>query len=897
MHPHTGSVEEALVALNASREGLSQAEAARRLQAVGLNALPQPKRPGLFLIFLRQFKSPLIYVLLAAGAVSGALGEWSDAGFIFLVLLGNAAIGTVQEYSAERSAEALRRLVTTRARVLRAGEEFEVDARELVPADIVLLESGSKVPADLRLLSAQGLRVDESLLTGESLPVEKDPSAALAAGAALGDRVNMAFAGTLVERGRGEGVVAATGLATEVGHLASALLTREGVGKPPLLIRMERFTWVVGISIGIAAALIFGIELFRGSPLRQTFFVAVALAVSAIPEGLPVALTVALTIASRRMARRHVVIRRLLAVEALGSCTCIASDKTGTLTVNQLTVRRVVVPEEAPWEVEGEGMALEGRIRSPRGALAPAERDCLERLARAGAMCNEGVLAHRDGRWIHHGDAVDVALLVLGQKVGVRQHEALAALPLVRAIPFEPERQFAATLHRAGEDRIVFVKGALERLLPMCRTMRTPAGERLLDRAALERQVGRLAAGGDRVLAIASGPAGAGDGDWSELHLKGLTFLGLVGMADPLRPEAREAVAACRRAGIRAVMVTGDHPETALAIARELTLADRMEQVVTGPQLAEAERFGPERLDALTADATVFSRVEPRQKLSLVHSLSRLGHFVAMTGDGANDAPALRAAHVGIAMGKGGTDVARESGDLILTDDHFASIVAGVQEGRVAYSNVRKVIFLLISTGGAEIVLIGLALAAGLPLPLLATQLLWLNLVTNGIQDVALAFEPAEGDEMDRPPRRPQEPIFDRLMIERVLLSGLLMGATAFGLYRVLLSAGWELAVARNSVLLLMVLFENIQVLNSRSERRSAFRHSLLRNPFLLWGTLGTQAIHIGALYTPVLRRVLETGPVSFAHWTVLLVLALGLLAVMELHKALCRRFSRRFSE
>jgi magnesium-transporting ATPase (P-type) len=406
----------------------------------------------------------------------------------------------------------------------------------------------------------------------------------------------------------------------------------------------------------------------------------------------------------------------------------------------------------------------------------------------------------------------------------------------------------------------------------------------------VERQALALAASGYRMLAVAAGSLSFNpNGEFSDQHLQDLTLVGLIAMIDPLRPEVKAAVVACRHAGIRVAMVTGDHPLTALAIARDLDLAASPDEVVTGPEIKKAEQSGEAALDALTARARVFARVEPQQKLRIVQSLIRQGHFVAVTGDGANDAPALRASHVGVAMGKSGTDVARESAELIITDDHFASIVAGVEEGRIAYRNVRKVIFLLVSTGGAEIVLFTLGLLAGLPLPLVAVQLLWLNLVTNGIQDVALGFEPAEGDEMNLPPRPPREPIFNRLMVERLLLSALVIGGMAFGLYARLLAQGVEPAAARNSVMLLMVLFENIHVLNSRSERRSIFRHGLLRNPVLLFGTLAAQLLHIGAMYTPGLSNMLRLQPVSLTHWLTLLGLALTILVVMEVHKALRR--------
>ncbi len=891
--PHTASGDAILTALRASPHGLTHSEAAARLEHYGYNTLPRAEPPGIGKVFLHQFASPLIYVLAAAALLSLVIQEWSDAGFISAVLFINAIIGTFQEYSAQRAAAALHELVTTRCRVLREGDTYEVNAEELVPGDIVLLESGDRISADVHLLSSNDLETDESLLTGESSAVLKNADTALKADAFLGDRVNMAFAGTLVNRGRGRGVVVATALATELGHIAADVLGKRPT-KAPLLVRMETFTHRVAIIVGVAALVMAGVALTRGMPLAEIFLLAVALAVSVIPEGLPVALTVALAIGMRRMAKRHVIIRRLVAVEALGSCTFIATDKTGTLTVNQLTVRRIAFPNREAWEVTGEGTEPEGAIQkegAPPGAPSTDEAALLARLYQAAVLPNEGFLGHRDHGWVHHGDAVDVALLVMAHKAGVNKAETTNAFPEQAAIPFESERLFSASLNKVNGTRVAFVKGALERLLPMCSTMATPGQDVALDRRELENQAHKLASQGYRILALAAGeiePAqDSGGEEFSEGHLKGLTLLGLVGMIDPLRAEAKAAVANCREAGIEVAMVTGDHPATALAIARELELADKVDQIVTGPELnhvADTDEF-----DQLTRRARVFARVEPRQKLDIVQSLQRNGHFVAVSGDGANDAPALRAAQVGVAMGKSGTDVARETAGIIITDDNFESIVAGVEEGRVAYANVRKVIFLLISTGAAELVLFTLALITALPLPLLAVQLLWLNLVTNGIQDVALAFEPAEGGELCRPPRSPREPIFNRLMVERVVISALVVGSVAFFLFQTLLTMGYTLDEARNGTLLLMVLFENIHVFNCRSETRSVFRHNPLRNPILLFGTATAQLVHIGAMYTPWISDVLRIQPVPPQHWLELLGLALTVLVVMELHKAVRR--------
>jgi len=884
--PHALPRETILSRLHASPHGLGHGEAAARLKQYGRNTLPRAKPTGLATVFIRQFASPLIYVLAAAAILSLAIQEWSDAVFISAVLIINAIIGTIQEYSAQRSANELHKLVTTISRVMREGDTYELNAEELVPGDIVLLESGDRIPADVRLLACHDLEIDESLLTGESTHVLKNEDYIHKEDTFLGDRKNMAFAGTLVGRGRGQGIVVATALATELGQIADTVLGMPPA-RAPLMIRMEKFTRRVAIIIGIAVIIMAGISLSRGMPFTEIFLLAVALAVSAIPEGLPVALTVALANGMRRMARRNVIIRRLVSVEALGSCTFIATDKTGTLTVNEMTVRRIILPDGEQLEVTGEGIIPEGTIISSSGTPSAEQESLLERLCLASVLPNEGFLGHHDPGWTHHGDAVDVALLVMARKIGVIKAESVNAFPEIAVIPFESERLFSASMNMVNGTTYTFVKGALERLLPMCRSMAVPGKDVELDKGFLESQAQLLAQQGYRILALAAGEISLKENDtFSEEHLNNLTLLGLVGMIDPLRPEAKSAVAACRYAGIEVAMVTGDHPTTAMAIARELDLTG---SIITGPELKRAG--DNDSFDRLTHDARIFARVDPRQKLDIVQSLQRHGHFVAVSGDGVNDVPALGAAQIGVAMGKSGTDVARETANLIITDDNFDSIVAGVEEGRIAYANVRKVIFLLISTGAAELVLFTLALFTDQPLPLLAVQLLWLNLVTNGIQDVALAFEPGEGDELYQPPRPPKESIFNRLMIERVVISALVMGIMAFILFQWLLVQGYTIEEARNGTLLLMVLFENIHVFNSRSESRSAFRHNPVRNPLLLFGTLAAQLIHIGAMYTPGISDVLDIQPVSPQNWLILLGLALSVMLAMEIHKGIRRLF------
>ena len=888
LKPHSESAENILNLLSSSHHGLSLAEAKQRLKQYGLNTLPKVKHAGIIKVFICQFASPLIYVLLAAAVLSIVIEEWSDAGFIFAVLFINAIIGTAQEYSAQQAAAALQNLVKTCSRILRAGDSYEIQSEELVPGDIVLLESGGRVPADMRLLTENNLEIDESLLTGESLSVTKNADVILDEEINLADRQNMVFAGSLVVRGRAHAVVVTTALLTELGNIAASVLGKSSK-KAPLLVRMEKFTHRVAIIVGVAAIIMSVIALMRGMPIDEVFLLAVALAVSAIPEGLPVALTVALAVGMRRMAKRNVIVQKLVAVEALGSCTYIATDKTGTLTVNQLTIKKVVLPNNDSWDVSGEGIVPEGSILNDNKDLSDEEKKLLERLCQVALLSNEGFLGQRDNSWTSHGDPMDVALLVLVHKAGFDKDDIKERYTEKATIPFESERQFAASLNKINvTTTYASVKGAYEKLLPMCSHMATSNNDVAIDVKLITKQAENLAAQGYRVLALVSGEIK--QEEFSENHLKNLTFIGLVGVIDPLRREAKDAVIACQQAGIEVAMVTGDHPVTALAIARELGLANNQSQVVTGNDLKQkSEKI--DEFDRLVSAARVFARVEPTQKLKIVNSLQRNGHFVAATGDGANDAPALKAAEVGVAMGKYGTDVARESSELIITDDNFSSIVAGIEEGRVAYNNVRKVIFLLISTGAAEIVLFTLALLSGLPLPLLAVQLLWLNLVTNGIQDVALAFEPAEGNELKSPPRSPREGIFNRVMIERVILSALVIGVVAFLVFQYLYAQGYGLDAARNGTLLLMVLFENIHVFNSRSETRSVFTHNPLRNHFLLFGTLAAQLVHIGAMYTPWISDVLRIQPVSLDYWFDMLLIAITVLIVMEVHKILRRKY------
>ncbi len=861
--------------------GLSTKEAKEKLAQYGPNALPDVESPSVLRIFLAQFLSPLIYILLAAALVSLALGELNDALFIAIVLLTNGVIGATQEYSAGRSVVALRRLEQQTASVIRDGAPQEINARELVPGDLVLLEAGGRVPADVEIIESTDLQCDESLLTGESAPVKKNARASGEVGAgeeASDRRRSTSFAGSMITRGRGRGCVSATGSATEIGKIAEEIGKRS-ISMPPLMIRMERFARMITVSVGVVAVFLIAVGLVREMALGDLFLMSVALAVSAIPEGLPVAISVALAISIRRMARDNVIVRKMPAVESLGSCTMIATDKTGTLTMNELTVTEICLPDGTIKSFES------GSTRTPHTDGGDGNAG-VEAVLRAAALPNEARLIEGEDGCKGIGDTVDVALLDAVRKGGIVHEEVQECYPLVERIPYEPDRKYAASFHRSAERISVFVKGAPETLIEMADRMEMEGAAVPIERETLSRQKEELATKGLRVLGFAEGEIDTEpDGQYSHRHLVNLSFLGLAGMQDPVRSEVPGAIRDCYSAGIEVAMVTGDDPKTASVIARHAGLTFAPDQLVIGADVRKAEEKGRDALDLLTGRARIYARVEPTQKLSIVLSLARTGHFVAVTGDGVNDAPALKHAHVGVAMGLKGTDVAKESADIVIADDNFASIVKGILEGRVAYANIRKVIFMLVSTGAAEVVLFLLAIPMGLPMPLFPVQLLWLNLVTDSIQVVTLAAEKAEGDELSYPPRRPKEPIFDRVMLRRIWHSTVAMGFGGFATFYWLLEQGYSEAQARNLLLLLFVLFENFQAFNARSEHHSVFRQRFLANPYLVLSVIAAQAIHVAAMYTPGLREILHVAPVSFEEWGGLLFIAATLLMMMEFEK------------
>ncbi len=879
---HAMALGEVFAALGTTPEGLSAEDAAARLARYGPNQLPESAAENVLVLYLRQFASPLIYLLLAASVVSLINGEMTDAVFIFVVLQINALIGCLQEWRAGRSAEALKKMTRTLARVRRDGRRQEIDSRWLVPGDLVELSPGDRVPADIRLLDQATAGVDESLLTGESTPVDKSGGEKFDEATVAADRRNMIFAGSTVLTGRGYGVVTSTGHATELGRIAGSIERDAGV--PPLVHRLRLLARHITVVMTVAIAILAIVLVLRGAPLSDVFLVAVALAVAAIPEGLPVAITVALSVAVSRMAARNVIVRSLPAVEGLGACTVIASDKTGTLTQNRLAARSVLLAnaEQVLLEMNDHGaFAAQGK------APSPAIRDDLGRLAFSAAICNEASLYVEEDGEERIGDTVDLAFLDFARELGSLESAAERRRNITATIPYEPALGFAAVFEPddGGPSGTIHVKGAGEVVLAMCRP--SPGRTALL--AAAEELAGK----GYKVIAVASGAArlskGAGLAQ-SDLH--GLDLLGFVGLLDPLRPEVPAAVSRCRASGIEIKMVTGDHPVTALTIARRLGLAGPDDTALSGEGLArlcdgiDIDRDElPTALVAAIQNTRVFARIDPLQKLVIVKLLKRLGHFVAVTGDGVNDAPALNAAEIGIAMAHTGTDVAREASSLLLVDDNFASIAGGVEQGRIAYDNIRKVTQLLIATGIGEIVLFVLALIAGLPIPLLAVQLLWLNLVTNGIQHVALAFEPGEPGVMKHPPRPPEQPLFDASMVTQVALAGGYIGFAGFALYFWALSAGYAASQAQTAVLFLMVLFENVHVFNCRSEHRSTFLMSIAANPYVVLAVALALLVHLAATYSSGLSAVLHIEPLDFALLAVLVPIALGLMAVMEVYK------------
>ena len=874
----TITAEQTASQLQTSPQGLTAEQVAQCRQQHGPNQLPEPQPKPIWRIFLEQFLNPLIYVLIGAAIISFAVGEVGDAGFIVAIVVLNAILGAWQEARAQSSAEALRSMVVPQARVRRGGKVLKIPALELVPGDVVLLEPGAKVPADIRLFESLTLKAEEALLTGESVPIEKTiHPIAEDQGASIGDRKNMVFAATTIVFGSGQGYVVATGRHTEIGKIANAL-SSSAQEKPPLIKRMDVFSKKISIAVLVICALLAGVGIYKGMEAFEIFLFVIAVGVSAIPEGLPIALTVGLSIGTSRMAKRNVIVRRLPAVEGLGSCTLIASDKTGTLTADEQTLQKILIPGLPAFEISGTGYHGEGQVMQQKQPIT-AQHPPMTQLMEAMLISNDGILRPLENGWEYSGDAMDVAMRAVAYKLGAKPADFLAATTLVEKVPYESERKYSGAFYNTTQQpgQLLFaIKGALEVVAKVLKPEQRTQAEELAK---------TLLAEGFRVLAIAKGPVARQDLN----QVENLTLLGLLGFMDPVRPEVPAAIDTCNAAGIAVKMVTGDHPLTALTISKQLKIANDERDIITGPELLEVEEKTPEKLTEVVNQKKVFARVSPLQKQLIVQKSKEGGHFVAVTGDGANDAPALKSAHIGVAMGAG-TDLTKDTASIIVSDNNFASIVSGVEQGRVTYSNLRNVIYLLLSTGLAEIILVSIPLFLGMPLPLVAVQLLWLNLVTNGIQDVALAFEKGHENLMNRPPRKPNESIFDRQMLEQMAVAAITMTALTFGLWYYHIEVlQTDMLIARSEVMMLFVLLQNFHLLNCRSERQSFFSIPVSTNPFLFVALLLAQGVHIAASYIPPVANALQIAPVPAKDWAMLLIMASSILVVMEVYKAIKR--------
>jgi Ca2+-transporting ATPase len=853
--------------------GLAGEEAEARLERWGQNVLPESKGRTFFQAFLQQFANFLIMLLLAATILAAAIGEYVDAATVAAIVILSAALGLLQEGRAEKAIKALRAMMAPTARVIRDGHVTEVPAPLLVPGDIVLLEAGNYVPADLRLLSAASLSVNEASLTGESAPVEKDPNLLLPPETGVSDRRNSAFAGTMVTYGRGVGAVVATGAQSEMGRIATLMATFEE-GETPLQRRMSGLGRTLGIAAIAVAVLIFAIGMATGAELVDMILTTVSLAVAAVPEGLPAVVTISLALGMQRMAKRNALMRRLAAVETLGSATVIASDKTGTLTKGEMTVVRLYLgPGLGQLDVSGVGFEPEGDFRVDGKSIAPDTDPQLKLMLTTGTLCNDARLQHVDGQWRIVGDTTEGALIVMAAKAGIERDTLEQEWPRQAELPFSSERRRMSTINQRAGVLDLYHKGAVETVLPLCSHFQNGSDVILLEEAKKNEILAAnldLAAEGLRVLALAYRPID-GDYELEELEQE-LVFLGLAGILDPPRAEAREAVSLCHEAGIQPVMITGDHAATARAVARDLQILGDDGRVLTG---AEIERMGDLELRQIVEDVHVYARISPEQKVQIVEALQSRGHIVAVTGDGVNDAPALKRAEIGAAMGITGTDVAKEAADMIITDDNFASIVAAVEEGRKIFTNIRNFVVFLVGANVGEILLMFSAVLVQLPLPLLPAQILWVNLVTDSFPALALSMEPGEPGVMKRAPLPPQEPVVTRSLGWFLGLRGIIEAAVvlaAFLLWLEVFDASDD--EARTVALSTIVVAELLMAHASRSIYHTAIGLGILKNMYLWVATFACLALLVLVLYVEPLQGAFHTEPIGPREW--LGILAFG---------------------
>lgn len=860
MNFYDKSVQETLKILETSEEGLTSKEANKRLEKYGANELPRPAEESIFHLFISQFENPIELILVMTVVFSFIAKEYIDAIALIFIILIDVIMGTYEEWKARKDAESLTNMIKVTARVIRNGKEIEIPSKDLTLGDLMLLESGDKISADARIIDSHNFQVNESSLTGESIGIVKN-NQVLNGEIPLAERKNMAYAGTTVITGRAQVIVTSTSTYTEIGRIADKVSHTEEE-KSPLTIRIEKFSKQISIIIIFIAIITTCVLLSKGYPLNSIFLSVIALSVSAMPEGLPLALTMALTIASKRMAKKNVIVKKLNSVESLGSCTVIASDKTGTLTVNEQTAKEIVLADGSKYEITGSGYNGDGKVIPV--ANAPLEK--AREIALLGAINNEAHLEFKGNTWDSFGDSIDIAFLSLAAKLNITSKPEI-----IETIPYESENQFSAVFYKKGTDTYCTIKGSLEKVLTFSES-----------KEEYHKQNEELTKKGYRIIALADGKVNG----TTLTDIKKLNFIGMVAFIDPIRDEVKSSLKECQKAGIKVVMITGDHPLTAFSIAKELGLCSKKEEVATFKEVEEYRKKGEKKFDEFVSKIKVFSRVTPLDKLDIVNSFKRQGEFIAVTGDGVNDAPAIKAANIGIAMGSG-TDVAKETASMIVTDDNFTSIVEGIKEGRTAYSNIRKIILFLLGCGFAEVTFFLLSIAFGYDIPLVAIQLLWLNIITDGMQDVALSFEKTEKDVMSAKPRSTKESLFSKDLMIEVLILGTTISLAVFLTWKFMLDNETDLITARSVIMMLMVFIQNVDVLNCRSEKKSVFKKTLLDNKIVIltvFGSIILQIIVSELDFTAKFLKVTPLAPITIAE---IFFLSLIVIVVFEIYKVM----------
>lgn len=868
---HNKNIDDIYKELKSDRNGLTYDEALNRIKTNGKNELPTNKKNCIYKIILGELSNPILLLLIFTIIVSFILKEYTDSIVILFIVIVDLILGTYQEYKAEKTMEALADLVNLEVSVIRDSKQIVIDSTNLVVGDIILFDSGDKVSADVRIIESSNLLVDESTITGESIGIEKSDDV-LAENTILSDRKNMLYAGTSILRGRALGIVVETGINTEIGKIANDVNNTKQT-KSPLTIRIEKFSKQISLMTVFIAIIISIILKIKGYDGISIFTSVIALSVSAMPEGLPLALTMALTVSSNRMQKKNVIVKKLNSVESLGSCTVIASDKTGTLTVNEQTAKVIMLPDESTSKIEGTGYTSDGIIEYNGN-----EKEIKE-IALLGDINNEATI---EGDII--GDSIDIAFKYLARKANIDEN-----VEIINMIPYESENKFSAVFYKLNNKIHCTVKGSIEKVMSFSKYMNIKGIDEEINISRLQKQNEKLAEDGFRVIAIADGILEEKE-NYTIDDIKNLSFKGLVGFVDPIRIEVKDSIEKCKKAGIKVIMITGDHPKTAYNIAKDLNLASSYDEVITKEEFDKYLNSSEEEFDKMIKTKSVFARVTPSDKLKIVESYKRSGEFIAVTGDGVNDAPAIKAANIGISMGSG-TDVAKETASMIIIDDNFTSIVNGIEEGRIAYSNIRKVIYMLISSGFAEILFFLISIMLDLPMPLIAIQILWLNIVTDGLQDLALSFEKKEDGIMEEKPRSPKEALFDKTLFIEISISGLAMGLIVIALWFYLIKyTNIDIELARGYIMALMVFLQNFQVFNCCSEKQTIFKHNFKSNMFVIYTVVSAILLQFMVSEIPILSKFFKIKSIPFNHLIILFIYSTIILIIMEIYKLIKRK-------